>query len=343
MKKHKQNPHFVHIGTQILIWFSQNARDLPFRATKNPYNIWICEIIFQQTRISQGMQHYENFVNRFPNVESLAKADTEEVLLYWKGLGYYSRALNIHKAANQIMDDFDGVFPEKYEDILSLKGVGKYTAAAISSICFGMQIPAIDGNYYRVLSRLFADDFDVSGSKAYDYFAELALSLMPEKAAGNFNQAIMDIGSEICKPKNPLCEDCPIKKFCLAFQTGKTSDFPVKTKKVKVENLSLVYFFVFYKDQFLIKQRGEDFIWKKLFEFPSTFENDIDNIKMDSVTINHKLTHKNLSITINKIEISSEKDFNKYALENNFQIINIEESALKSFPKPLENYIEKFN
>ncbi len=289
------------------------------------------------------MQHYENFVNRFPNVESLAKADTEEVLLYWKGLGYYSRALNIHKAANQIMDDFDGVFPEKYEDILSLKGVGKYTAAAISSICFGMQIPAIDGNYYRVLSRLFADDFDVSGSKAYDYFAELALSLMPEKAAGNFNQAIMDIGSEICKPKNPLCEDCPIKEFCLVFQTGRTSDFPVKTKKVKVENVSLVYFFVFYKDQFLIKQRGEDFIWKKLFEFPSTFENDIDNIGMDSVTINHKLTHKNLSITINKIEISSEKDFNKYALENDFQVINKEESALKSFPKPLENYIVKFN
>ena len=252
MKKHKQNPHFVHIGTQILIWFSQNARDLPFRATKNPYNIWICEIIFQQTRISQGMQHYENFIKRFPNVESLAKADTEEVLLYWKGLGYYSRALNIHKAANQITDDFDGVFPEKYEDILKVKGVGKYTAAAISSICFEIQIPAIDGNYYRVLSRLFADDFDVSGSKAYDYFAELALSLMPEKAAGNFNQAIMDIGSEICKPKNPLCEDCPIKKFCLAFQTGKTSDFPVKTKKVKVENLSLVYFFVFYAPIFEI-------------------------------------------------------------------------------------------
>jgi A/G-specific adenine glycosylase len=343
LKTKKQIPDFLCIGIKLLDWYQINGRQLPFRTTREPYKIWICEIIFQQTRIEQGMSYYSEFVKRFPTVSTLANAHLDDVLLQWKGLGYYSRALNIHKAANQITDDFDGVFPEKYEDILKLKGVGKYTAAAISSICFEIQIPAIDGNYYRVLSRLFADDFDVSGSKAYDYFAELALSLMPEKAAGNFNQAIMDIGSEICKPKNPLCEDCPIKKFCLAFQTGKTSDFPVKTKKVKVENLSLVYFFVFYKDQFLIKQRGEDFIWKKLFEFPSTFENDIDSIEIDSVTINHKLTHKNISITINKIEISSEKDFIKYALENNFQVINKEESALKSFPKPLENYIEKFN
>lgn len=339
MKNHKQNPHFVHLGILILNWYSENARALPFRKTKNPYNIWICEIIFQQTRILQGMQHYENFIARFPDVDTLATAETDEVLLYWKGLGYYSRALNIHKAAKQIIDDFNGKFPESYEDILSLKGIGKYTAAAISSICFGKQIPAIDGNFYRVLSRIFADDFDVSSSKSYAYFEALALEVIPENAAGDFNQAIMDLGSEICKPRNPLCVECPVKEFCLAYQSRKITEFPVKTKKVKVENLSLQYYFVFYKDQFLIKQRGDDFIWKKLYEFPPEINRNYSEDIIDEVVINHKLTHKNLSITIYKVELNSKKDLELYASENSFMIINKEESHQKSFPKPLENYI----
>lgn len=339
MKNHKQNPHFVHLGILILNWYSENARALPFRKTKNPYNIWICEIIFQQTRILQGMQHYENFIARFPDVDTLATAETDEVLLYWKGLGYYSRALNIHKAAKQIIDDFNGKFPESYEDILSLKGIGKYTAAAISSICFGKQIPAIDGNFYRVLSRIFADDFDVSSSKSYAYFEALALEVIPENAAGDFNQAIMDLGSEICKPRNPLCVECPVKEFCLAYQSRKITEFPVKTKKVKVENLSLQYYFVFYKDQFLIKQRGDDFIWKKLYEFPPEINCSYSELIIDEMVINHKLTHKNLSITIYKVELNSKKDLELYASENSFMIINKEESHQKSFPKPLENYI----
>ena len=339
MKNHKQNPHFVHLGILILNWYSENARALPFRQTKNPYNIWICEIIFQQTRILQGMQHYENFIARFPDVDTLATAETDEVLLYWKGLGYYSRALNIHKAAKQIVDDFNGKFPESYEDILSLKGIGKYTAAAISSICFGKQIPAIDGNFYRVLSRIFADDFDVSSSKSYAYFEALALGVIPENAAGDFNQAIMDLGSEICKPRNPLCLECPVQEFCLAYQSRTITEFPVKTKKVKVENLSLQYYFVFYKDQFLIKQRGDDFIWKKLYEFPPEINRNYSEHIIDEVVINHKLTHKNLSITIYKVELNSKKDLELYASENGFMIINKEESHQKSFPKPLENYI----
>lgn len=340
MKNHKQNPHFVHIGNQILTWYSQNARELPFRKTKNPYNIWICEIIFQQTRITQGMQHYENFIQRFPDVETLSKAETEEVLLYWKGLGYYSRALNIQKAAQQIMNDFGGKFPESYDDILSLKGIGKYTAAAISSICFEMQIPAIDGNFYRVLSRIFADDFDVSSSQAYSYFATLALEIIPKNAAGDFNQAIMDLGSEICKPKNPFCTECPVNDHCSAFQLGKISDFPVKTKKVKVENLELEYYFITFKDQFLIKQRGEDFIWKKLFEFPTEIPDQFEIFIKNEKIIKHKLTHKNLSITIYKVELNSEIELENYSSENKFSIIDKEKSHQKSFPKPLQNYIE---
>lgn len=340
MKNHKQNLHFVHLGILILNWYSENARALPFRQTKNPYNIWICEIIFQQTRILQGLQHYENFIARFPDVDTLASAETDEVLLYWKGLGYYSRALNIHKAAKQIVDDFDGKFPERYEDILSLKGIGKYTAAAISSICFGKQIPAIDGNFYRVLSRIFADDFDISNSKAYAHFENLAMEIIPKNAAGDFNQAIMDLGSEVCKPRNPLCLECPVQEFCLAYQSRKTAEFPVKTKKVKVENLSLQYYFVFYKEQFLIKQRGDDFIWKKLYEFPTKIPDAFAEFLVDEKNINHKLTHKNLAITIYKVELNSKKDLELYASDNDLNIINRENSLKKSFPKPLENYIE---
>ena len=174
MKPKKQNADFLHVGEKLLAWYKIHGRDLPFRKTRNPYKIWICEIVFQQTRIEQGLNHYNRFIERFPDVETLANTETDEVLLYWKGLGYYSRALNVHKAAKQIVKDFNAKFPEKYEDILSLKGVGKYTAAAVSSICFGMKIPAVDGNFYRVLSRVFADDFDISNTSAFNYFSTIA-------------------------------------------------------------------------------------------------------------------------------------------------------------------------
>ncbi|MFC6267699.1 A/G-specific adenine glycosylase [Frigoriflavimonas asaccharolytica] len=340
MKNHKQNPHFILIGNQILKWYGQNARELPFRNTKNPYNIWICEIIFQQTRIAQGMQHYENFVARFPDVKTLANAHSDEVLLYWKGLGYYSRALNIHKASHQIMNDFGGVFPEKYEDILYLKGIGKYTAAAVSSICFGKQIPAIDGNFYRVLSRIYADDFDISSSQAYKYYENLALEMIPSNAAGDFNQAMMDLGSEVCKPRNPLCSECPVQENCIAFQTGKISEFPVKTKKVKVESLELQYYFVGFQEEFLIKQRGDDFIWKKLFEFPTDIPDDFREFSINEKIVKHKLTHKNLVININRVVLSSKSQLDKFAFDNGFSIINKDNSQQKSFPKPLENYID---
>lgn len=340
MKTPKEKPHFVHIGTHLLAWYDQNARPLPFRKTKDPYKIWICEIIFQQTRIAQGMQHYENFIQRFPDVETLSRAPSDEVLLYWKGLGYYSRALNIHKAAQQIMVDFQGRFPVHYEDILSLRGVGKYTAAAIASICFGLHLPAIDGNYYRVLSRVFADDFDVSHAQAYAYFSELALSIIPENAAGDCNQAVMDLGSEICRPKKPLCLECPLKQFCLAFQAGKVEDYPVKTKKTKVSDLALTYYFIHHEKKFLVQQRRDDFIWKKLFEFSTVPPEGIEPSEWNSTVVKHKLTHKNLTITIYNIQIETVKDYSAIAKRLQMQSISREESHLKSFPKPLENFID---
>lgn len=339
MKTKKQTADFLHIGAKLLAWYKIHGRDLPFRKTKDPYKIWICEIIFQQTRIEQGLNHYENFIQRFPDVQTLANADNDEVLLYWKGLGYYSRALNLHHASQQIVNDFNGKFPKKYEDILKLKGVGKYTAAAISSICFNEKIPAVDGNFYRVLSRVFADDFDISDSKAFSYFSDLALMMMPEKNPGHYNEAMMDLGSEICKPKNPKCETCPLNFDCLAFNSGKIQDFPQKSKKVKITDLELEYYFVAFGKSFLIRQRKDDFIWKRLYEFPTEIPKSFEKYIGAQKTISHKLTHKNLTIHIYKVKLNSKREFQKFGEENGFLVSDFEDFHYKSFPKPLENYL----
>ncbi|MDQ8143782.1 A/G-specific adenine glycosylase [Chryseobacterium sp. CFS15] len=342
MEKNKKSSDFLHIGNKLLKWYDKNARDLPFRKTKDPYKIWICEIVFQQTRIAQGLNHYNNFIERFPDLKTLAESSEDDVLLYWKGLGYYSRAINIHKASQQIINDYNGVFPSDYEEILKLKGIGKYTAAAVSSICFGGKMPAVDGNFYRVLSRIFADDFDISNSRAFNYFSELSTLIMPENV-GDFNQAMMDLGSEICKPKNPLCGECPVNADCLAFSLHKTSQFPVKTKKVKTEDLHLKYYFVHRNGQFLIQQRKDDFIWKKLFEFPLSISEDLNTFIKSLKTVSHKLTHKNLSIEIFNVEVDSESAWQDFIAQNNYIITDVEGSHERSFPKPLENYIQNYD
>ncbi len=343
LKTKKQNPDFLNIGTKILNWYDENARDLPWRKSKNPYLIWISEIILQQTQVKQGLQHYLNFVERFPNVESLAAAETDEVLLYWKGLGYYSRALNLHIAAQQIMDQHKGKFPKHYHDIVALKGIGKYTAAAIASICYNEVYPAIDGNFYRVFSRVWADDFDISKSNAFKYFSKLIIDIIPEHNPGDFNQAIMDLGSEICKPKNPDCTICPINENCLAYQTGTMLNFPVKKKKAKIEKMELEYYFVFNHLEFLIKRRNQDSIWKNLYEFctaiPEEWKN---NYTIDTLKVNHKLTHKNVDISIHYIRLESIENFKNFAQENDYNIVNTETSDNLSFPKPLEKAIKVF-
>lgn len=341
MTSKKQNADFLHVGEKLLAWYSTHGRDLPFRKTNDPYKIWICEIIFQQTRIAQGLNHYNNFIERFPDVQTLAQAENDEVLLYWKGLGYYSRALNLHKAAQKIVNEHAGKFPQKYEDILQLNGVGKYTAAAISSICFGVRLPAVDGNFYRVLSRVFADDFDISSSKAFSYFSDLALKMMPENKSGTFNEAIMDLGSEICRPRNPLCGECPLNKDCLAFNLGLVQNFPVKSKKAKTTDLELTYYFVEFENHFLIRQRGEDFIWKKLYEFPSEIPEHFTKFITAQKTVSHQLTHKNLTIHIYKVSLPAENLFLELAMKENFTITDLEKSHQKSFPKPLENFLHR--
>lgn len=339
MKNYKQNADFLYLGKALVAWFHIHGRDLPFRKTSDPYKVWICEIIFQQTRIQQGLNHYYKFTERFPDVRTLAEAEADEVMLYWKGLGYYSRALNLQKAARQIMADFGGVFPSQYQDIVSLSGVGPYTAAAVSSICFGMHIPAVDGNFYRVLSRVFADGTDISHSSSFTYFSELALRMMPPGEAGTFNEAVMDLGSEICRPRNPLCDQCPLQRDCRAFQLGRIADFPVKKKKTVVKELKLKYYFVRFGNEILIRRRSEDHIWKKLYEFPDELPTNYRPVVMEANTVCHKLSHRNLSIDFVDVFPENRKEFEELASTGGYQIVSLQGSLLHSFPKPLENYI----
>ncbi len=341
MKTKKQNAGFLHVGRKLMHWYSHHGRDLPFRKTRDPYQIWICEIIFQQTRIQQGLQHYKRFISRFPDVATLAQADADEVLLYWKGLGYYSRAINLHKAAQQIITKHAGIFPSGHADILALPGIGKYTAAAISSICFGEMRPAVDGNLYRVLSRIFADDFDISAGQAFTYFSALALPLIPEDEAGTFNQAMMDLGSEICTPRLPKCDICPLQDHCLAYEFGTVQNFPVKSKKTKSTDLQLSYYFVAQKGQFLVRRRGADFIWKNLYEFPQTIPSDFSPYIIGEKTVQHKLTHKNLTIHFKEVELPENHSLMDFAAAHDYIVMTSVEAAEKSFPKPLQNYLDE--
>lgn len=340
LKSNKQKPDFLHIGDLLIQWFAEHGRDLPFRRTKDPYKIWICEIIFQQTRISQGLQYYENFIDRFPDVQTLANAHQEEVLLYWKGLGYYSRAINLHKASHQIIHDFSGLFPSANDDIIRLKGVGKYTAAAIASICFGAHLPAVDGNLYRILSRFFADSKPVTDHDAFNYYSDLALKLIPPNKAGLFNEAMMDLGSEICTPKKPNCGECPLNLGCIGFLKGSQSEFPIKKGKVKVQELSITYYYIYWNDLFIINKRGTGGIWKNLYDFPASIPSDFLSYEVGKQEIRHKLTHRNLNISIYELAIPAEAILKKMILNTDFKIISAEQSVTFSFPKPIDAFLQ---
>lgn len=333
----------MKLTTSILNWYDASHRKLPWRETKAPYSVWISEIILQQTRVSQGLPYYHNFIQNFPSVQDLAQANLDDVLASWKGLGYYSRAINLHQAARQVVHDYGGVFPTNFRDLQQLKGVGKYTAAAIASICYGEKVPAIDGNFYRVFSRFFADDFDISSTQAHRYFSEMAAPFVDAERPGDFNQAVMDLGATICTPKNPDCGNCPLASDCLAYQLGKVALFPVKKKKVKVENLNLKYFFVFNNGRFLVKRRDAKFIWKNLYEFPTDIPKTWSLHITSEYEVKHKLTHKNLKISFAKVEIEEAEIFEGFAANHHFKIMNKADSSAKSFPKPLEEIIEKWS
>ena len=258
----------------LLNWFRENGRDLSWRQTKDPYAIWLSEIILQQTQVKQGWAYWERFMRRWPTVEQLAEASEDEVLREWQGLGYYSRARNLHFAAKQIVAL--GGFPTTIEGIKGLKGVGDYTAAAIGSIAFDLPAAVVDGNVYRVLSRHFGISTPINSTEGKKEFALLAQELLPtsnlKSQSSNYNQAIMDFGAIQCTPASPDCMNCPLMESCVAFRKGRVAELPVKLKTLKVQERRLTYVYIRYQGETAIHRRGEGDIWQGLYE-PLLIEN----------------------------------------------------------------------
>lgn len=250
-------------------WYSNNKRNLPWRQTSDPYFIWLSEIILQQTQVKQGLPYYEAFTSEFPSVFHLAKAEESKVLKLWQGLGYYSRARNLHATANYIVNELNGEFPKNYKELLKLKGVGDYTASAIASICFNEVTAVVDGNVYRVLSRYFGIDTPINSSKGAKEFKALAQELIDKNNPADFNQAIMEFGATQCKPKNPDCQICPFQEGCIAFNTNVIGDLPVKIKSAKAKKKYFNFLvFISKDDKTILEKREGKGIWQNLYQFP---------------------------------------------------------------------------
>ena len=258
----------MHFFNTLTEWYLENKRALPWRGEKDPYKIWISEIILQQTRVKQGWDYYLRFIEIFPTIEVLAVASQEKVLKVWQGLGYYSRARNLHEAAKQIMEKHKGKFPENYEAIRKLKGVGDYTAAAVGSIAFGLHYPAVDGNLFRIICRLFGIFDDIMLPATKKTVAEKCLQLMKDAPSGEFNEAMMDFGALQCVPQNPDCEKCPFQNRCYAFAHNAIDALPAKSKRIKLKERHLHYIFYRLPQGTIIKKRTENDIWKGLYELP---------------------------------------------------------------------------
>lgn len=258
----------LRLSSILIRWYNENKRDLPWRDTRDPYRIWISEIILQQTRVDQGYAYFNRFMDRYPSVGLLAKADETDVLKLWQGLGYYSRARNLHAAAKSIVDEFQGEFPSDYKDVLSLKGVGEYTAAAIVSFAYNEPYAVVDGNVYRVLSRIFAVDIPIDSTKGKKFFAQLADSLLDRSEPGLHNQAIMEFGALQCVPMSPNCEVCPASPMCIAYSQKRIGSYPVKEGKQKTRDRYFNYLDIRNKEYAFLHKRTAKDIWHNLYELP---------------------------------------------------------------------------
>ncbi len=351
------NQDSLFISRIILEWYNQNKRDLPWRQTKDPYRIWISEIILQQTRVAQGYDYYIKFVKAFSDIVQLADSDEDTVLKLWQGLGYYSRARNLHTAAKQVRDTFGGTFPNKYTDILSLKGVGEYTAAAIGSFAFELPHAVVDGNVFRVLSRLFAIDTPIDTSAGKKIFTELANELLDKNQPGEYNQAIMDFGALQCVPASPNCNVCPLSDKCLALAQGEVSKYPVKQGKTKVKERYFNYLDIHCGTNTYIHKRIDNDIWKNLYELPLIeTDNDLDieelqqteafstilhnagtiSIHPMSISLKHVLSHRIIYARFYRIEITDDTN-----LKNEF--IKTESSLLGNYAisRLVDKYLEQ--
>ena len=317
----------------LLDWFRENGRDLPWRQTRDPYAIWLSEIILQQTQVKQGWEYWERFMHRWPKVEDLAAASEDDVLREWQGLGYYSRARNLHFAARQILSL--GHFPDTLEEIKKLKGVGDYTAAAIASIAFGLPAAVVDGNVYRVLARHYGIDTPINTTEGKKVFAALAQELLPSTEASAYNQAIMDFGAIQCTPQSPHCERCPLIESCEAFRTGRIAQLPVKLKNLKIHERHLTYIYIRCQGQTAIRRRGPGDIWQGLWE-PVLVEADSvipSAAQLLRKNVKHVLTHRVLYADFYLLESNDkpeipldyiwipESDIDNYALPRLIEVL----------------------
>lgn len=339
----------MNFSKTLITWYLENKRDLPWRNTTNPYHIWLSEIMLQQTRVAQGLPYFLAFTETFPTVFDLAKAEEEQVLKLWQGLGYYSRARNLHATAKQVAFTLDGNFPDNYKDLLKLKGIGEYTAAAIASFSYNEKTPVVDGNVYRVLARYFGITTDIATPKAKKEFTQLATELIDPENPALFNQSIMEFGALQCIPKNPDCAVCPLNHSCFALSQRKTNELPVKIKKTKIRDRHLNYLLVIDSTQksTATKRIGKG-IWQNLYELP-LIETDYPETEteiafqirkkypeaalvtlLDAENVLHKLSHQNLHIRFWKINLKHKLDAG----------LSHEELISLPFPIVLHNFIE---
>jgi A/G-specific adenine glycosylase len=276
--------------TQLLMQWNRraNTRQMPWKGEKDPYKIWISEIILQQTRVEQGLEYYRRFIEAFPTVQQLARAPDQKVFKLWEGLGYYTRCKNLITTARYIAKERKGKFPDTYEDILALKGIGPYTAAAISSFAFQLPHAVVDGNVFRVLSRYFGVSTPIDSTDGKKLYTQIANSLLEKKSPGAYNQAIMDFGAVVCKPQQPLCAICPLKQDCQAFQHGWTNQLPIKEKQLQRKTRWLYYFIVSTDKKILIRKRSSKDIWQNLYEF--VLYESSEQLTLDKTTLGKLIT-----------------------------------------------------
>lgn len=314
-------------------WYSNNQRDLPWRKSVNPYDIWLSEIILQQTRVAQGLSYYLKFKSNYPEIKDLAAASEDEVLAHWKGLGYYSRGRNLRKAAIQVMEEFDGVFPQSFKELKKLKGVGDYSAAAIASFAYREKIAVVDGNVYRVLSRLFNINTPIDSTEGKKYFSELANELISDKYPDTHNQAIMEFGAMQCKPKSPDCSVCPFMDCCEAFANDTIKELPFKAKKIKRKSRFFEFHFFEKNGSIEFEKRGEKDIWANMFQFPL-----IETPKASSTThevlweVKHVLSHQDLYCKFVRVKKASGKG----------KMIPVNDLEKFAFPRVIENFLERY-
>ena len=337
----------------ILSYFDKNKRDLPWRDTNDPFRIWLSEIILQQTRVDQGMKFYNNFIQEFDTIFDLAKANEQKVLKLWQGLGYYSRARNLHFTAQYIATELNGVFPSSFIELKKLKGVGDYTAAAIASIVYKEAVPAVDGNMFRVFARYFNIEDDISSPKTKKIFWDLGLDIIDQKRPGDFNQAVMDLGATICTPKLPKCDICLLNESCEALRLSKVLELPIKLKKTKVSNRFLHFIVIENDDKIALSKRIGNDVWKNLYTFPKietetdlldkgwVLEEGLENKLSFISEEKHILSHQNLFIKYWKLNVSL-KEINHFIQDVDFEMIALNDLDQYPLPKPIEKFINKY-